>query len=132
MIKQKDGRIVNLASQAGKRAEHGIFAYCTSKAAVIRLTQCIALEMVEYQIRCNCVCPGPTLGTEMMKKVFTEMAHEEGTTFEEMLQRGAAELPMKRMANTEDIANVIAFLASDESAYMTGQAINVTGGAVWY
>jgi NAD(P)-dependent dehydrogenase (short-subunit alcohol dehydrogenase family) len=67
-----------------------------------------------------------------MKKVFTEMASEEGVTFEEMLQMGAAELPMKRMANTQDIANVIAFLASDESAYMTGQAINVTGGAVWY
>jgi NAD(P)-dependent dehydrogenase (short-subunit alcohol dehydrogenase family) len=132
MINQKGGAIVNLASQAGKRAEHGIFAYCTSKAAVIRLTHCIALEMVEHNIRCNCVCPGPTLGTRMMTKVFTEMAEAEGISFEEMVERGAAELPMKRMAKAEDVAAVIAFLASDESAYMTGQAVNVTGGGVWY
>jgi len=71
MIKQKNGRIVNIASQAGKYAEVGIAGYCTSKAAVIRLTQCIALEMVEHNIRVNCVCPGAT-ETELVKKFFRE------------------------------------------------------------
>jgi NAD(P)-dependent dehydrogenase (short-subunit alcohol dehydrogenase family) len=131
MIKQKDGRIVNLASQAGKSAESGISAYCTSKAAVIRLTQCIAVEMVEHNIRANCVSPGAT-DTDMMANTFRNRAPVLGITPEEVRQRFYDEMPMKRMAYPEEIANVVTFLASDESSYMTGQALNVTGGRVWY
>jgi NAD(P)-dependent dehydrogenase (short-subunit alcohol dehydrogenase family) len=131
MIRQKNGRIVNIASQAGKYAEVGIAGYCTSKAAVIRLTQCIALEMVEHNIRVNCVCPGAT-ETDLVEKVFRERSKVLGISPAEMKRQFLEEIPMKRMAVPEDIANVVAFLTSDESAYMTGQALNVTGGRVCY
>lgn len=131
MINQKNGCIVNIASQAGKCAEVGISGYCTSKAAVIRLTQCIALEMVEHNIRVNCVCPGAT-ETDLVKKVFRERSKVLGISPEQMKRQFLEEIPMKRMAVPEDIANVVAFLTSDESAYMTGQALNVTGGRICY
>jgi NAD(P)-dependent dehydrogenase (short-subunit alcohol dehydrogenase family) len=68
----------------------------------------------------------------MMAKVFSERSGILGITPEEMRQRFYDEMPMKRMAYPEDIANVVAFLVADESAYMTGQAINITGGRVWF
>jgi NAD(P)-dependent dehydrogenase (short-subunit alcohol dehydrogenase family) len=131
MINRKNGCIVNIASQAGKCAEAGISGYCTSKAAVIRLTQCIALEMVEHNIRANCVCPGAT-ETDLVEKVFRERSKVLGISPAEMKRQFLEEIPMRRMAVPEDIANVVVFLASDKSAYMTGQALNITGGRVCY
>jgi NAD(P)-dependent dehydrogenase (short-subunit alcohol dehydrogenase family) len=131
MIKDKSGSIVNIASQAGKSAEPGIAGYCTSKAATIRLTQCFALEMVEHNIRVNCVCPGATQ-TPLVDKVFRERFEVLGTSPEEVKEQFLREIPMKRIAIPEDIANVVAFLASEEASYMTGQAINVTGGRVCF
>jgi len=131
MINQKKGIIVNSASQAGKYAEIGIPAYSVSKAAVIRLTQAIAHEMADHNIRVNCVCPGAT-ETEMLNRVFRDRSKVLGITPDDMKKDIFNQIPMKRMAKPEDIANVFAFLVSDESSYMTAQAINVTGGRVWY
>ena len=127
MIERRSGVIVNLASQAGKFAEPGIPAYSTSKAAVIRLTQAIAHEMVAENIRVNCVCPGAT-ETDMLLEVFSERSKVLGCSPEEMKADIYNQIPMGRMAKPEDIANVVAFLLSDDSSYMTAQAINVTGG----
>ncbi|TAK36906.1 MAG: SDR family oxidoreductase [Chloroflexota bacterium] len=131
MIRQKSGVIVNTASQAGKFAEPGIPAYSTSKAAVIRLTQAMAHEMVQHNIRVNCVCPGAT-DTALLGSVFSDRSVVLGVTADEMRQDIVSQVPMGRLAVPDDIAKVVAFLASDDSAYMTAQAINVTGGRVWY
>jgi meso-butanediol dehydrogenase / (S,S)-butanediol dehydrogenase / diacetyl reductase len=131
MIRRRDGIIVNTASAAGKCAEPGIPAYSASKAAVIRLTQAMAHEFVQDNIRVNCVCPGAT-DTEMLGRVFRDRSNVMGLTPDQMKENIYNQIPMKKMARPEDIANVVVFLVSDESSYMTGQAINVTGGRVWY
>ena len=134
MIKQgAGGKIINMSSIQGKRAFKNTAAYTTSKFGVIGLTQTLALELASYKINVNAVCPGVTAswGTSG-QRVYD--AIKQGLTEEEAIhkiyvQEGFIQnYPLGRPASVEDIANVTAFLASSQSDYMTGQAINVTGG----
>jgi meso-butanediol dehydrogenase/(S,S)-butanediol dehydrogenase/diacetyl reductase len=113
------GAIVNLASVAGKGGARGYSAYAASKAGVLLLTQCMALDLAERKIRVNAVCPGPT-ATPMVLGLTNDPAGAR--------ERWAKELPAGRLGEPEDAASVVAYLASDEASFVTGAAWVVDGG----
>ena len=131
MIAQKRGNIVSLASMAAKVGSRTNLPYNASKAAVASMTKSLALAHAADGIRVNCVCPG-FVETDMWTKVSTEQSALLGVTPEEFNRQRLASVPLGRMERPEDVATVIGFLCSDRSGYMTGQAINVTGGLVMH
>lgn len=118
------GSIVNIASAAGIRANAGLAAYNAAKAAVIMLTQSVALHCGQSKngIRCNVVAPG-TIKTAIIDKVLAQVPNPEET-----LQGFVASHPIGRLGEPEDIANIVAYLASDESRFATGATFSVDGG----
>jgi len=131
MIAQKRGAIVNLASLAGKVGSKTNLPYNASKAAVISMTKSLAIAHAADGIRVNCVCPG-YVETDMWTVVAREQGALLGISAEEFTRQRAAQVPLGRMERPEDVANVIGFLASSKADYMTGQAINVTGGVIMH
>ena len=133
MIKRgKGGRIINISSVMGKKGYgNGNTAYCASKFGVIGLTQSLALELAPHHILVNAVCP-TIVDTDITIDHVKEQAQLEGISVEESRERlfkwRTASIPLGRVASTEDVANMVAFLASDEADFITGQYINVTGG----
>jgi 2-hydroxycyclohexanecarboxyl-CoA dehydrogenase len=117
MAEQGSGHVVNLGSDAGRVGSSGEAVYSAAKGGVIAFTKTIAREMARHQVNANCVCPGPT-DTEL----FASMG---GAGLREALTRA---IPLKRLARPEDLAHVVAFLASDEASYVTGQTVSVSGG----
>jgi 3-oxoacyl-[acyl-carrier protein] reductase len=112
------GSIVNMASTNGHMAERGLAAYNASKAGVILLTKTMALELASSGIRVNCVSPG---------LIKTELALEAGGD-PELLRNYFSKIPLARAGKPEEVANVFAFLASEEASFMTGEAVIVDGG----
>ena len=131
MIAQKRGAIISLASMAGKVGSRSNLPYNASKAAVISITKSLALAHAADGIRVNCVCPG-FVETDMWMAVAREQGALMGLSAEEFTRQRAAQVPLGRMERAEDVAHVIGFLASERAAYMTGQAINVTGGLIMH
>jgi len=131
MIAQKRGNIVSLASMAGKVGSRANLPYNASKAAVISITKSLALAHAPDGIRVNCVCPG-FVETDMWTQVSREQGAVLGMTADEFTRQRLATVPLGRMERPEDVASVIGFLASARSGYMTGQAINVTGGLIMH
>ena len=133
MVKQKYGSIVQINSRTGKRGSAKNSAYAASKGGGITLTQSLSAELAEFNVRVNCVCPGPMFESDLWQKVlFDDYARRYNMTKEQVKQKYLQEIPLKRGCEYEDVANLVVFLLSDESSYMTGQAINVTGGGtVW-
>ncbi|HYB41551.1 MAG TPA: SDR family NAD(P)-dependent oxidoreductase [Candidatus Methylomirabilis sp.] len=131
MIAQKSGAVVNLASMAGRIGSRTNLPYNASKAAVISMTKSFALAHAGEGIRVNCVCPG-FVETDMWNVVAREQGRLLGLTAEEFTRQRAAQVPLGRMERPEDVANVIAFLASPRAGYMTGQALSVDGGLVMH
>ncbi|MCP4360895.1 MAG: SDR family oxidoreductase [Chloroflexi bacterium] len=129
MMKQKSGSLINISSMAGKTSFPASAGYSASKSGVIGLTRSVAMDMAPYGVTANAVCPGNTL-TEMVKTVAAEVGGRDGITAEAWLQMRANDCPMKRIAEPWEIAGVVAFLASNDSRYLTGQAIEVDGGLV--
>jgi NAD(P)-dependent dehydrogenase (short-subunit alcohol dehydrogenase family) len=129
MMKQGGGSIINISSMAGKTSWPGSVEYSASKSGVIGLTRSVAMELAPYGATANAVCPGNTL-TEMVKNVAGQVGPREGMTAEEWLDTRANDCPMKRLAQPWEIAGVVAFLASEDSRYITGQAIEVDGGMI--
>jgi 3-oxoacyl-[acyl-carrier protein] reductase len=131
MIAQKRGVIVSLASMAGKIGSRANLPYNASKAAVISMTKSLALAHAGDGIRANCVCPG-FVDTDM----WTSVAREQGALLkqspEEFTRQRLRQIPLGRMERPEDVANVIGFLVSPRSEYMTGQALSVDGGLVMH
>jgi NAD(P)-dependent dehydrogenase (short-subunit alcohol dehydrogenase family) len=124
MVRRGRGRVINLASWLGKVGMRQYGAYCASKFAVVALTQTLALEVAAAGVTVNAICPGTITETAMRDEA--EAIHRRlGLPSAE--QR-VANIPLGRLGLPDDIARVAAFLASDEAGYMTGQAINVTGG----
>jgi len=131
MIAQKRGAIISLASMAGKVGSRTNLPYNASKAAVISITKSLALAHAADGIRVNCVCPG-FVETDMWQLVARAQGALLGLSPEDFTEQRAAQVPLGRMEHPEDVAKVIGFLASDRAGYMTGQAINVTGGLIMY
>ncbi len=126
---QKRGVIVQINSKSGKKGSFRNSAYAASKFGGIGLTQSLALDLAPYGVRVNAVCPGNLLdGTLWQESLFEQYAQKWGLTPEEVRRKYEDQVPLGRGCTYEDVANVVAFLASDDSSYMTGQAINVTGG----
>lgn len=129
MIPQKSGAIVQINSKSGKKGSFRNSAYSASKFGGIGLTQSIALDLAPHGIRVNAVCPGNLLdGTLWQESLYSQYARNQGISVDEVRRKYEAQVPLGRGCTYEDVCNVVAFLASDESSYMTGQAINVTGG----
>ena len=129
LIGQGEGSIINISSMAGKTSWPASAEYSSSKSGVIGLTRSVAMELAPYGPTANAVCPGNTL-TDMVRGVAGKVGALNGMTGEEWLQMRANDCPMNRLAEPWEIAGVIAFLASEDSRYITGQAIEVDGGMV--
>ncbi|HEY9122110.1 MAG TPA: SDR family NAD(P)-dependent oxidoreductase [Brevefilum sp.] len=129
MMKQKSGSIINISSMAGKTSWVASAAYSSSKSGVIGLTRSVAMELAPFGATANAVCPGNTL-TDMVRGVAGKVGGMDGMTGEEWLQMRANDCPMKRLAEPWEMAGVVAFLSSEDSRYLTGQAIEVDGGLV--
>ncbi len=127
MIEQKYGRIVNTASQAGRIGEYANGPYSISKAAVAMMTQIQALELAEYNILVNAIAPS-YIDTPLLRKGIAEQAQEQGKTFDELMGELVETVPLKRAADPKEIAELVAFLASDRNSYMTGTMQFITGG----
>ncbi len=129
MKPQNKGAIIQINSKSGKKGSFKNSAYAASKFGGIGLTQSIALDLAEYGIRVNAVCPGNLLDSPLwVDSLYKQYALKLGISEAEVKQRYIDQVPMKRGCTYEDVCNVVVFLASDQSSYMTGQAINVTGG----
>ncbi|HOO91022.1 MAG TPA: SDR family NAD(P)-dependent oxidoreductase [Syntrophales bacterium] len=122
-----EGSIINTASRAGKKPPLFNGAYAVAKAGVIMLTKVMATELAAAGIRVNAICPGQIM-TDLEKWRFGLEAEVFGTTIEDREKEMCKTIPLGRIGTPEEVANLVAWLASDESSYMTGQAINVTGG----
>jgi sorbitol-6-phosphate 2-dehydrogenase len=129
MKAQKSGVIIQINSKSGKKGSFKNSAYAASKFGGIGLTQSIALDLAEYGVRVNAVCPGNLLDSPLwVNSLYSQYAKKWNITEAEVRQKYVDQVPMKRGCTYDDVCNVVVFLASDQSSYMTGQAINVTGG----
>ena len=128
-IKNGGGSIINVSSIGGIRCLPLAPAYGTSKAGLILLSKNAALEYGPFKIRCNALCPGMTR-TELLDYGITGMAERLGTNVEGATERFASHLPLRRAAEPSEIASVCAFLASDDSSFMTGAVIAADGGSL--
>jgi D-sorbitol dehydrogenase (acceptor) len=130
MIAQgQGGKIINLSSQAGRRGEPLVLAYCASKAAVISMTQSMALALAPHKINVNAIAPG-IVDTPMWDVVDSEFARYEGLEPGAAKRRAVDAIPLGRIEQPEDIAAAAAFLASADADYITQQTLNVDGGNV--
>ena len=135
MIEQGGGgRIINNASGAGKIAPGKgvpLGAYAASKHAVVAVTKQMGLELAEHGILVNCVCAG-IVDTPMWDLIDRETAALQGVPVGTVKAQAVAGVPLGRIQQPEDVANMVAFLASDDASYMTGQTYNVSGGLLPY
>jgi NAD(P)-dependent dehydrogenase (short-subunit alcohol dehydrogenase family) len=131
MIERKSGCIINIASDLAKAADQYSGAYIAAKHAVLGITKTFALELAPYGIRVNAVCPG-IVKTGLLESFVQQLASVTRKTAAEIYEDFVSSVPLKRLASPEDVAGVVAFLASNDASYMTGQAVNVTGGLLIY
>lgn len=125
------GRVVNIASDAGKTGFGLLAAYCASKFGVVGLTQAVAVEVAPDGVRVNAVCPGTITDTGMGRTVIEQKIElGYGATPDEVVERGAASFPLRRVGTVGDVVDAVIFLISDGSAWITGESINIDGGSL--
>jgi meso-butanediol dehydrogenase / (S,S)-butanediol dehydrogenase / diacetyl reductase len=125
------GCIVNIASDCGKVGDPYSGVYVAAKHAVIGLTKNLAHELAPHGIRVNAVCPG-WIDTALLAAYNEQVSRLEKRSVEAVREEILAKIPLRRIGTPEDVAGLVSFLASDDARYMTGQSINVTGGAVMF
>jgi NAD(P)-dependent dehydrogenase (short-subunit alcohol dehydrogenase family) len=123
----RGGCIVNISSMAGRQGLPNYGAYCATKWGMIGLTQQLAIELAPHAIRVNCVCPGST-DTDMMDGTFGRTAARFDIDREAARKGAISRIPMGRQGQVDEQAAAVAFLASDDAQYITGQTLNVDGG----
>lgn len=124
---QRSGRIINIASLAAKLGRPLYLHYAASKAAVVNLSRSLAHYFAPYNVTVNSVCPG-IVDTKMWEYLDEALGKEEGRPKGETIKQRVAGIPLGRVEVPEDVAGVVAFLASEDSRYMTGQSLVVDGG----
>ncbi|MBN4059512.1 SDR family oxidoreductase [Acidimicrobium ferrooxidans] len=129
MMAQRSGSIINVASMAAKTSWPNSTEYSATKSGVIGITRSVAMDLGPYGVTVNALCPGNTL-TDMVRKVSVEVGAELDMTGEEWLEMRANDTALKRLAAPWEMAGVVAFLASDDARYLTGQSIEVDGGLI--
>ena len=132
MLRQKNGRIINISSVAGRQGIEFLPAYAASKAAVISLTQSIALQLAPYHVNANCICPG-IIWTPMWERLASYLARSNptlaGVSPKDVFNGVVKDvMPFDKPQTPEDIGNTAVFLASNAAKEITAQAINVCGG----
>jgi len=127
MIRRGGGSIINFSSQAGRRGEPNITVYCSTKAAVISITQSLALELASDNIRVNAIAPG-VIDTPMWDVVDSQFATYENKPLGQKKREVGEAVPLGRMGDPGDVADPVVFLASDAARYITAQTLNVDGG----
>jgi NAD(P)-dependent dehydrogenase (short-subunit alcohol dehydrogenase family) len=132
VARRTPGRIVNMSSNCGKVGYARLAAYCASKFGVIGFTQALAMELAPHGITVNAICPG-SADTDRLDF----LGRRPDGSYDEALRAGAiaersAQIPLQRVATAEDVAELAAFLGSDAASYVTGQAINLAGGAIMH
>ena len=129
MLGRNQGVIINMSSQSGKVGNSHYAAYCASKFGIIGLTQSLAIEFASSGIRVNALCPGVVL-TPLWEEMIDDYARKRNLKVEQVKPYLESKIPLGRLCTTNDVARAAVFLASDDASYITGQAINVSGGAV--
>lgn len=127
MIEQGHGSIANTASYYGREGVAHFGVYCASKAAVIALTQAAAKELGPYGVTVNAICPG-NMATDMHWSALTDEAALSGMAFDDVVAKVRESIPLKRHGTADDIAGAVIWLASQDSSYVTGNEIYVSGG----
>lgn len=127
MVKQKYGKMVFIDSCASKTGEAFNAVYCASKAGVRLLAHSLSLELAPHNINVNSVAPG-TIDTDMIQSCLRDRAPLYGLTFEEYLRQFNETTPLKRMGTPEEVGKLVVFLSSDDSAFITGTSVNISGG----
>lgn len=122
MVERRGGRIINIASDAARVGTSNEAVYSACKGGLISFTKSIARELASKNVLLNVVCPGPT-NTPMMASVLGE--GEQAVKWKDAMVRG---IPLKRMGEPDDYAGIVAFLASDDASFITGQTFSVSGG----
>lgn len=132
ILQNQGGKIINISSIAGKKGSATFGAYNASKAGVIRLTESIALDLAEYNINVNSVCPS-WVDTERVD-VYVEHLYQDNISHKEKrdlhLSNIESSVPLGRYASSDDVAKAVAFLSSEESSFITGASLNVSGGII--
>jgi sorbitol-6-phosphate 2-dehydrogenase len=131
MLPRGSGVVLNMSSQSGKVGNSHYAAYCASKFGIIGLTQSLAVEFARQGIRVNALCPGVVF-TPLWQEMKVDYARKRGLPPEEVRPYLESKVPMGRLCTAEDVARTAVFLASDDAAYITGQAINISGGSVMH
>ena len=124
---ERRGAIVSVSSVSGLRAATESLAYCTSKAALAMLTQCIAVDHGPAGVRANCLCPG-WVRTPMADRAMDWLAERSGSSREDAYMAATVDVPLRRPSSPEEIAGAIAWLLSEDASYLNGAVIPVDGG----
>lgn len=131
LLKKNNSSIICLSSQSGKVGASQYQAYCASKFGVIGMVQSLALEFASSGLRVNSICPG-VIHTPMWDKQVETYAKKRDLKSEEVFPYFKSKIPLARLGTVDDVSNLAVFLASDDSTYITGQALNVSGGQVMF
>jgi 3-oxoacyl-[acyl-carrier protein] reductase len=129
MIARRWGRLIFSTSVSVKQPIENLILSNSLRLAVIGLAKSLANELAKYNITVNSVCPGPT-ATDRMKELITAQAERQGISYEEAERAWLSDIPMGRLGRPEELAALVAFLASERAGYLTGTAIQVDGGSV--
>jgi len=127
MDNPEGGKIINMSSRAAHRGAIWIHAYCASKAGVIGLTRSMALELAPFKICVNALCPGD-IDTDLKRWGWEKEALVKGKTVDEIAEEAAKATPLGRIGTPQDVAAAVAFFASPDADYLTGEILNITGG----
>jgi 3-hydroxybutyrate dehydrogenase len=127
MPNHRGGRVINISSVLGKFGVPGYTAYCTTKHGMIGFSRALALEVVDRGITVNTICPG-WVETEMAALGIADTAALQGITPEEFRAQAIADVPIRRFIEAQEVAELVAYIASDAAKSITGQALNICGG----
>ncbi|MEX0324253.1 MAG: SDR family NAD(P)-dependent oxidoreductase [Puniceicoccaceae bacterium] len=128
MKENKYGKILNYSSKSGKTGSALMVPYSAAKGAIIAFTQGLAFELAKFKINVNCVCPGITDNSGVWDKVSADYIKNMNASREDIVKTFTSKVPLGRLANLNDVSNLTCYLCSDAAEYMTGQAVNITGG----